>query len=107
MTDVNASLTALSVSEAKLAGDLTMHTVASVLPQGQALIKQAKDVWRLDMTEVQQVSSAGVALLLEWLKAVEKDGKTLELQNLPEHMLSIIEISGLEPMFSPLFRTAS
>jgi len=105
MTDMKASIIPLSVSEAKLAGDLTMHTVTAILPQGVALIKQAKTVWRLDMAAVQQVSSAGVALLLEWLKAAEKDGKTLEIQQFPEHMLSIIEISGLEPFFTPLFRT--
>lgn len=105
MTDIKASITSLSESEAKLACDLTMHTVTAVLPQGIALIKQAKTVWRLDMAAVQQVSSAGVALLIEWLKVAEKDGKTLEIQQLPEHMLSIIEISGLEPLFTPLFRT--
>ncbi len=107
MTDLSPRLTSISASEAKLAGDLTMHTVAAILPQGFALINQAEDVWRLDMAAVEQVSSAGVALLLEWLKAVEKSGKTFELQNLPEHMLSIIEISGLEPLFTPLFRTTS
>lgn len=105
MTSVNTRITSVSANDAKLVGDLTMHTVTAILPQGFSLINQATDVWRLDMTEVRQVSSAGVALLLEWLKAAEKEGKALELQSLPEHMLSIIQISGLETLFAPLFRT--
>src|SRR5690554_2606532 len=105
MTNVSASIDTVSANSAKLAGDLNMHTVTAILPQGLALLNQAKDVWLVDMAEVKQVSSAAVALLLEWLKSAEKNGKTLELQNLPEHMLSIIEICGLEPVFTPLFRT--
>lgn len=105
MTKVSTSIISTSANSAKLRGDLTMHTVADILPQGLDLLKQAKSNWRLDLAEVEQVSSAGVALLLEWLKAAEKSGITLELQDFPERMLSIIQISGLEPLFLPLFRT--
>lgn len=106
MIKTTASIAVVTDNRAKLAGDLTMHSVASILPQGTALLNQAKDTWLLDMTEVKQVSSAAVALLLEWLKIAEAHGKSLRLQGLPEHMHSIIAISGLETLFLPLFRPA-
>lgn len=104
MTNSSTSITATSEQNAKLAGNLSMHSVAAILPQGLALLNKAPNVWTIDMSEVQQVSSAAVALLLEWLKVAEASGKRLELQGVPEHMHSIISISGLEPLFVPLFR---
>ena len=106
MTSLPTSITALSAQSAKLSGDLSMHSVAALLPQGLALLHKAQNVWTIDMSEVQQVSSGAVALLLEWLKAAEASGKKLELQGLPEHMQAIIAISELEPLFAPLFRPA-
>ncbi|GEM_PF-2039958 len=107
MINVNPTITSLSESSAKLSGDLNAHTVTALLPQGLKLLNQAPEAWLLDMTDVKQVSSAAVALLLEWLKQAEQSNKRIEITGMPEQMFSFIEICGLEPLFAPLFRTTS
>lgn len=92
---------------AQLSGDLTHKTVVDVLPQGLALLQQAGDEWTVSLQGVGQVSSAGVALLLEWLRAATALNKALYIECLPEHMEPIIRISDLEPVFSPLLRPAA
>src|SRR5690554_7017410 len=84
MINVNPTITSLSESSAKLSGDLNAHTVTALLPQGLKLLNQAPEAWLLDMTDVKQVSSAAVALLLEWLKQAERSEEhTSELQSRP------------------------
>ena len=97
LTKVNANMAALS-------GDLTHITVVDVLPQGLRLLAQAESEWVLDMQNVGQLSSAAVALLLEWLRAANQANKTLALRNFPQHLWPLIRISDLEPVFDPLLR---
>src|SRR5690554_7286066 len=83
MINVNPTITSLSESSAKLSGDLNAHTVTALLPQGLKLLNQAPEAWLLDMTDVKQVSSAAVALLLEWLKQAEQSNKRIEITGMP------------------------
>ncbi len=55
---------------------------------------------RVDLGAVEYSSSAGVALLLDWLRAAAAAGKQLAFANLPEQMASIIRVSGLETLFT-------
>lgn len=102
-----ARLQATGPQQALLSGDLTHKTVVDVLPQGLALLQQAGDEWTVSLQGVGQVSSAGVALLLEWLRAATALNKALYIECLPQHMEPIIRISDLEPVFSPLLRPAA
>lgn len=97
-------LTAASAQRALLSGDLTAATVSAVLPQGLVLLAEAGEHWTLDMSAVGKVSSAGVALLLEWLRAASAAGTALHIEHLPRHMMPIIRISDLQPLFAPLLR---
>lgn len=87
---------------AELSGDLTADTVVAVLVEGRALIDQAETHWTLEMTGVGRVSSVAVALLLDWIRYAQ--GKRVEIgfRSVPDHMLPIIEVSDLEPLFDPL-----
>lgn len=97
LTKVNANMAALS-------GDLSHASVLAVLPQGLQLLAQAESEWQLDLQQVGQLSSAAVALLLEWLRAAQQLNKTLVLRNFPASMWPLIRISDLEPVFEPLLR---
>lgn len=92
----------LDDDKAALSGDLLNTTVVSVIDEGKQLLKAAGDVWSLDMAQVERVSSAGVALLLEWLRTANQAGKTLKIDNLPEHIQPIISVSDLNQVFDPL-----
>src|SRR5690606_18284481 len=94
-------------ARAQLSADLTHQTVVDGLPQGLALLQQAGGDWTVKLQEVGRVSSVGVALLLEWLRAATALNKALYIECLPEHMEPIIRISDLEPVFGPWLRPAA
>src|SRR5690554_4042916 len=107
MINVKPTMTSLSERSAKLSGGVNAETVTALFPQALELLTQAPQAWSLDMTDVKQVSSAAVALVLECLTQAEQTNKRIEITGMPEQMFSIIEICGLEPLFAPLFRTTS
>src|SRR5690606_41401364 len=91
-----ASLQSAGASRAQLCGDLTHKTVVDVLPQGLALLQQAGDGWTINLQQVGQVSSAGVALLLERLRAGPALKKALYIDCSPEHMEPILRSTERE-----------
>lgn len=97
-------LTANTADRALLSGPLHVHSIHAVQEQGVQLIAQAPQLWVVDMAEVTQVSSAGVALLLHWLRAARKHNKGFYIEHLPDAMRPILQISDLNPLFAPLLR---
>jgi len=97
-----AELRKISDQKAELQGDLLNTTVVAVIAPGKTLMAQAGGHWTLDMSGVERVSSAGVALLLEWLRESKRLQQTFKIENLPAHMRPILDISDLEPLFEPL-----
>lgn len=89
-------------NHAHLSGDLTLVTVTPLVAQGEALIQQASDTWQIDLQNVGRVSSAAVALLLDWVRYANRVGKHIRLQHLPDDMRPIIAISDLESLFAEL-----
>jgi phospholipid transport system transporter-binding protein len=45
---------------------------------------------------VQRSDSAGLALVLEWMREVQGRGSVLKLRNLPEQMRALARLSGLQ-----------
>ena len=50
----------------------------------------------VDLAQVERADSAGVALLVEWLRQARAQGRELRLVHLPQQMRSIIRVAGLE-----------
>lgn len=99
-----ALLVSQGPERATIEGHLSLHTVGNLLKPGIELIHQSSQTWQLDMSKVESVSSAGAALLLEWLKVAKQQNKTLTIQNMPESLKPILEISDLSALFAPLLR---
>lgn len=87
---------------ATLSGDLLNNTVVDVIEPGKHLLSKAGARWTVDMSEVGRVSSVGVALILEWLRAANSQNIEFRICNLPDHMRPIIDISDLQPVIEPL-----
>jgi phospholipid transport system transporter-binding protein len=62
----------------RVAGPLTMATVAAALQTGSDALD--KGVRRIDLSQVSEVDSAAIALLLEWVK---RAGAPLEIEGAP------------------------
>lgn len=76
-----------------LSGAMTFDTVPSLLLEGQKVF--LADVV-LDLSSVTVVDSAGLALLVEWLRQARNRQNTMQFRNIPEKVLAIARVSDLE-----------
>jgi phospholipid transport system transporter-binding protein len=79
----------------RLLGELGFATVPEVLESGRRLFSGGGTL-TLDLSGVSRVDSAGLALLVEWVREGRRQGRTLAFTGVPEQLLSIARISGLE-----------
>jgi len=50
----------------------------------------------IDLQAVERSDSAGLALLIEWLRVARHLNKTITFRNIPPQMHAIAQVSGLE-----------
>jgi phospholipid transport system transporter-binding protein len=78
-----------------LSGELDFDTVPALLAHKGARMKQGHDI-RVDLAGVTRVDSAGLALLVEWLRESKRKGLSISFEHVPEQLASIAQICGLE-----------
>lgn len=76
-------------------GELTFATVTDLWQQSQSLFNSEQSPILLDLKNVTQSDSAGVALLIAWVRDFKQQDREIFLVNPPEQMQAIIRISGL------------
>lgn len=81
-----------------LAGRLTSDSVLELEPQGRALLTTAGASYEVDLADVTYSSSAGVALMLAWLRAARAADAELMFKNLPASMLGLLRVTELQAM---------
>jgi phospholipid transport system transporter-binding protein len=79
------------------AGELTFATVSEALEATAPLFK-SEAALRFDLEGVGRADSAGVALLIEWVRRAERTGGTVRYAHLPETLKAIIRVSGVEKL---------
>lgn len=79
----------------EIAGDLTFDTVATLRERGVEVLKVDGDV-TLDLNAVTRADSAGLALMVEWLKQAKRRDASLHVVNMPDQMLAIARMSKLD-----------
>ena len=82
----------------RIHGELTLATVPAL--EGRALTDQwpAEATVTLDLSGVTRSDSAGLALLIEWLRLARRRNVRLRLVELPVQMREIARISDLLPI---------
>lgn len=78
-------------------GTLTFATVPAIYAQGQALFDKNGAI-TVDLDGIQRTDSAGLALLMEWMRIAQRQNKTIRFQNIPAQLLAIARLSGLESL---------
>ncbi len=83
------------VGPARLAarGELGFATATEALQSGLALLGPGQ--WVVDLAGVSSADSAGLAVLVEWLAAVNERGGTLRFEFVPAQLVAIARISDL------------
>ena len=50
----------------------------------------------IDLAQVERADSAGLALMIEWLKRARDAGCRLEFANIPDQVQTLIRVNGLQ-----------
>ena len=82
-----------------VSGDLDYSTVMLLWNQSLPLIQSLNEL-KFDLTEVSSSSSAGLALLIEWIKYAKRTKKPIQFINIPEKLKSIISAAGIDGVLS-------
>lgn len=78
-----------------VSGPLTFDSVPALYAASRAWFA-GKDAMTIDLADVSTADSAGLALLIEWLRAARKTGAPLQFSNIPSQMLELIRVNGLQ-----------
>lgn len=79
-------------NEYDLQGNLTYDTVPDLFKRNSRAISGSVI---LNLSQVERVDSAGLALLVEWSCQARERGEKLVLKNVPDQLKSLIDASGL------------
>lgn len=81
-----------------VSGDLNFSTVPLLWQKSLPLMTAAQDL-NFDFTQIISSNSAGLALLIEWIKFAKTSGKKVVFSNIPAQLQSIIRAAGVGDMF--------
>lgn len=80
----------------QVSGELTFATVAAVLRDSDRLFGHDTTPLALDLSRVSRADSAGLALLIHWLREARRSGREIIFHHLPKQMLAIAQVSDLQ-----------
>ncbi len=80
-------------------GRLTIDTVPALFETG--LQRLAAEDLVVDLSQVEAVDSAAVSMLLGWLRAAQRNQRTLSVTALPEDLLSLARLYGVADLLPP------
>ncbi len=82
----------------QLEGELNQTTATELLQSMLSQFPPTGSEAIIDLQGVTRTDSAGLALLVEWLRQAEKQNITLRFDNLPVQLREIARISDLLPL---------
>ncbi|HEY0681835.1 MAG TPA: STAS domain-containing protein [Steroidobacter sp.] len=87
-----AKLEALADGRFKVYGALNAETVTELLKRSEAAFKGAVSL-EIDLANVPEGDSAGLALMIEWLRLAKQRQQTIHFKNVPEQIAALARIS--------------
>ena len=76
-------------------GDLTFATIDKKIVKSFDFLKTAKRVI-IDLSRVTCTDSAGLALMIEWIKYARQHQTQLSFKNIPEQLRTLAKLSGFD-----------
>jgi phospholipid transport system transporter-binding protein len=94
-----ARLEALGAGRFRVSGVLDASTAADVLEESEPCFAQAQEpMLEVDLGGVGDSDSAGLALLIEWLRIAKQAGKKIHFANVPAQIEALARISEVEDL---------
>ncbi len=81
-------------------GLLTFETVPEFLGYTSTWLNSDSDTITIDMKNVSKADSAGLALMVEWLRRAREAKRCIRFVNIPEQLNHLIRVSGLQQTFA-------
>ena len=78
-----------------LVGELSFNTVAGISDDFDKIVRDNDNIV-LDLQGVTRTDSAGLALLIDWMRAAHHHDKRLVFRNMPSQMLAVAKVSDLD-----------
>ena len=94
-----AALTMAADGRWLLEGELSFASVPAVLKSSATGFKASREI-QIDLKGVTRADSAGLALLIEWLRESERAGRVITFTNVPKQLLAIARLCGLDEVLS-------
>ncbi len=82
----------------RVRGALGFSTVAGLWDEGLPLFRRLSGPCELDVSRVERVDSAGVALLVEWMRLARERGAVLRITGAPPAMRDLIQLADLQDL---------
>jgi phospholipid transport system transporter-binding protein len=93
------TLTSTGVGLVSVSGAVTFATAGQLLEASRSVFSKQVDV-TISLDEVTNVDSAGLSLLLEWLRQARADRRAVRFLGVPVKLLAIARLSGVETMLT-------
>lgn len=90
-----ATLEALGDGRFKLSGALDATTAGVLLKNSQEQFNQSGRI-EIDLTGVAEADSAGLALLIEWVRMAKQAGAEVRFDHVPAQIAALARISEVE-----------
>lgn len=91
-----AKFEALGNGRFRVIGAMTFETAVSLLRQSEQPFDQPE--LTIDFADVSETDSAGLALVIEWLKRAQSHSRSLQLENLPAQLVALARISEVDEL---------
>jgi phospholipid transport system transporter-binding protein len=85
----------MDTSTQAVVGALTFETVPDLYQISSGWFEGTGELI-LDLAQVERTDSAGLALLIEWLRRAQAANRTLRFANIPAPVQTLIRINGLQ-----------
>lgn len=82
-----------------ISGEMTFGTVERMLRASEKLFDDHTQI-EIDLTEIVDSDSAGLALLLEWVTWANHSVREIHFKEIPEKILAIARTTEVEPLLT-------
>jgi phospholipid transport system transporter-binding protein len=96
----DASFEIVDGERSRVLGALHFTTVSALLTAGSDAIKGGQAAV-IDLAEVKESDSSGLALLIEWLSVAKRSSRTLQYENIPCQLQQLARLSEVEELLVP------
>ncbi len=87
-----------------VSGDLGFESADALLAQSRGLFGESVTELCIDLSGVSDADSAGLALMLEWLRWAAAHQRRLRFENVPARLLAIAGLSELDELLTSTSR---